>query len=518
MADQKLQIILEAKDQASSVIQKAGGAIKDNLGKISAVASVAAAGIAAFGKSSIDAYVESETAQRQLQTAIVNVSGGTMQQVAAINEVTGALQKKAGIDADALNTGAAQLATFGLQSDSVVNLTKTLADLTVNQDGVTAGAAQYEAQALNINKALLGSFGALEKQGIYFTEAQQKVLLYGTETEKVAAIQEGFSQNLKETTDTVAGTAEAMQGSLKQSIGDVSESIGAALLPAFTSLIESLQPVIDNFGKWAAENPELIATIVKIVGVVVATIAVLYPLSLAIGVVSTALAFLAANPIVLVIAAIVALGAAIYLLITNWEEVKVKALEVWAKIKEFVVDTLVSIGEAITKFGASIKEAIHNGMEGVKQAWTDGWNTLKGAVDTIGAGIMSVINGIINGISAAVGKIKELASAAMSAAKSVAGGAMGGASGGAKSSGKSGTRASGGNVYGGQSYLVGEKGPEQFSPGQSGRIIPNNRMGGGVNVSVNVSGNTVLGSNMRQFATMIGDQLMNELRMQIKLA
>lgn len=42
----------------------------------------------------------------------------------------------------------------------------------------------------------------------------------------------------------------------------------------------------------------------------------------------------------------------------------------------------------------------------------------------------------------------------------------------------SGARAEGGPVTGGQTYLVGEKGPELFVPGASGSIVPNGAMGG----------------------------------------
>jgi len=49
----------------------------------------------------------------------------------------------------------------------------------------------------------------------------------------------------------------------------------------------------------------------------------------------------------------------------------------------------------------------------------------------------------------------------------------------------SGTRAVGGQVTTGQSYLVGENGPELFRPGASGTIMPNNKVGGGSGVTVN---------------------------------
>jgi len=47
-----------------------------------------------------------------------------------------------------------------------------------------------------------------------------------------------------------------------------------------------------------------------------------------------------------------------------------------------------------------------------------------------------------------------------------------------------GVRAAGGPVSSGRSYLVGEKGPEMFTPGRSGTITPNHALGGGMNVTV----------------------------------
>jgi hypothetical protein len=51
-----------------------------------------------------------------------------------------------------------------------------------------------------------------------------------------------------------------------------------------------------------------------------------------------------------------------------------------------------------------------------------------------------------------------------------------------------GGRAAGGPVNAGTTYLVGERGPELFTPSGSGSIIPNNRLGGGgggINITVN---------------------------------
>lgn len=55
--------------------------------------------------------------------------------------------------------------------------------------------------------------------------------------------------------------------------------------------------------------------------------------------------------------------------------------------------------------------------------------------------------------------------------------------------------ANGGTVSGGTSYIVGEKGPELFTPGRSGSITPNDALGGtNVMVNVDASGSNVQGN------------------------
>ena len=62
-----------------------------------------------------------------------------------------------------------------------------------------------------------------------------------------------------------------------------------------------------------------------------------------------------------------------------------------------------------------------------------------------------------------------------------------------------GRRAAGGPVSGGSTYLVGEKGPELFTPSGSGVVIPNNKLGGGSSgasggSTTNITINTVTGN------------------------
>lgn len=58
-------------------------------------------------------------------------------------------------------------------------------------------------------------------------------------------------------------------------------------------------------------------------------------------------------------------------------------------------------------------------------------------------------------------------------------------------------RAMGGPVSGGSSYLVGERGPEIFTPAMSGTITPNNEIGGGVTVYQNINISTGVAQTVR---------------------
>ena len=79
-------------------------------------------------------------------------------------------------------------------------------------------------------------------------------------------------------------------------------------------------------------------------------------------------------------------------------------------------------------------------------------------------------------------------------------------------------KADGGPVTGGRSYIVGEKGPEMFTPSASGSITPNHQMSGGgggqtINMSINVSGVTDR-SDKRDLAREIGNMINEEIRRQ----
>ena len=132
----------------------------------------------------------------------------------------------------------------------------------------------------------------------------------------------------------------------------------------------------------------------------------------------------------------------------------------------------------------------------------------------------AVSDGIVNALTAAVEGTKSLADVASQTLRQVANillqfgvnTALGGIPGLGKFFG--GARASGGTVTGGRSYMVGEKGPELFTPGRTGSIAPSGSFGGtNVVVNVDASGSQAQGNqpNAKALGSAIGAAVQAEL-------
>ena len=131
----------------------------------------------------------------------------------------------------------------------------------------------------------------------------------------------------------------------------------------------------------------------------------------------------------------------------------------------------------------------------------------------------AVSDGIVNALTAAVEGTKSLADVASQTLRQVANillqfgvnTALGGLStvggtGSIFSKLFGGFRASGGTVTGGRSYMVGEKGPELFTPGRTGSIAPSGSFGG-ANVVVNVDASGTQAQGNQPNAKLLGQAI-----------
>jgi len=225
-------------------------------GKVAAVALAATAvAVVSFGVSAVNAYADAEKSQAQLEHAVIGVSHATQEQLVQTQALADALEKKGVLDGDNIKVGLAQLSTFGLSNKAVQGLGGSLADLAVNQFGASASGEQLSDSANMIAKALNGQFGVLEKSGIRFSNAQKNAIQFGTEMQKVDAINEGFAQNLKYTNDVALTTTEGKLAKMKVSFGNVQEAIGGVIANAITPLVTKLSDFVstDQFQAWVTK-------------------------------------------------------------------------------------------------------------------------------------------------------------------------------------------------------------------------------------------------------------------------
>lgn len=148
----------------------------------------------------------------------------------------------------------------------------------------------------------------------------------------------------------------------------------------------------------------------------------------------------------------------------------VKQRDPWVSLRSSVK----KYGDEASNVGAQISDAMTNAFKSAEDAFVGFVTTGKVSFSSLAVSILSDI-------------------ARIQARKAIAGFvdmAVGAFTGGSSTPALSGARAAGGPVTGGLSYLVGEKGPEIFTPSGSGAIIPNNRLGAGggdINISTNVN-------------------------------
>lgn len=562
---EKLTFIIEAEDRAKATLQSLEGSfgglqnkIKDNastIAGVTATAGVAFAGISALVMKTTGDFADAEKGALQLRHAVVNVSKATEEQYEATKNLVNELEKKGVLDGDNIAVGIAQLSTFGLSNKAVQALGGSLSDLAVNQFGVTASGDQLAQSANMIAKALNGQFGVLEKSGIRFTEAQKHAIEFGSEMEKVKAINEGFAQNLKYTNEVALQGLEGQMAKANVQVGNMSESIGGALAPALTQIVSSLAPFIQKVTEFVSEHPKMVAGIIAIVGGLTGLTVVLGTVALAMTVLTTV-----SLPIIGIIALIVlAIGAVVAIFIywdeiidqvSNgfliwaedakriWGDITAYFTQIWEGVKLFVVELINSIGLAFKTAWEAIKNATTVVFDFIKNYFTlwglatkvltlenmkaiyDGivsvWTSVKNFFASVWSDIKGVFQGAIDYINSLIDSFMAKVNSMVNAVKSV-GNTIGAGIGSAVSS-VTGIfkRATGGSVTPNTPYIVGENGAETFVPNSYGSILNQGQMAGlGGGITINISGNSFLGQE--GVAESIGDQLVKILRLNTKL-
>jgi len=342
----------------------------------------------------VRAAEEAEVADRRLANIAdsMNLFGASTDQVVKrMTEFADATMLATGVDDEIIKSTQAKLLTFkelAVTADDVGGAMDraTLAAL----DLAAAGFGEAEQNAVQLGKALqdpVKGITALGRAGVTFTDQEKAKIATLVESNKMLEAQDLILSAIE---TQVGGTAEATAtGSSKMSVafGEMSESIGKALLP----LVQTLVPVMVGFFNIVAENSGVVTVLAGIfAALAVAILAVNFALN--------------ANPIVKVITLIAALGAGIVLLINwlvglygGWDKL-FKDIATW--LAGFVIGFKNALN-AIGSFFASIFDALGGIARGAL-------NGILGFIEGYINFIISGVNGLLNLINRVLGAGKAI--------------------------------------------------------------------------------------------------------------
>jgi hypothetical protein len=342
----------------------------------------------------VRAAEEAEVADRRLANIAesMNLFGSSTDQVVKrMTEFADATMLATAVDDEIIKSTQAKLLTFA-------NLAKTAGDVGGAMDRATlaaidlaaAGFGEAEQNAVQLGKALqdpVKGITALGRAGVTFTEQEKEKIAVLVESGKVLEAQDMILSAIE---TQVGGTAEATAtGSSKMAVafGEMSESIGKALLP----LVQTLVPVMVGFFDIVAENSGVVTVLAGIfAALAVAILAVNFALN--------------ANPIVKVITLIAALAAGVVLLV-NW---LVTLYGGWDKLFKdlatWLVNFVAGFRIALSQIGGFF-EAVFATLGGIA----------RGALN----GVLGFIEGYINFIIAGVNGLLRLINRVLGAGKAI---------------------------------------------------------------------------------------------------
>lgn len=322
----------------------------------------------AFGRLSsvisgcVEANNQEQEASAKLAKVMRNTMGATDDQIARIKELASAQQALGVIGDETQVAGAQELGTYLSKAESLERLMPIMNDMLAQQYGLNA----TQEQAVNIGsllgKVMDGQVNALSRYGYKFDEAQEKILKYGTEEERVATLAEVIGQSVGGMNEALAETPEGRIRQTANSAGDLQERIGALvtevkarLVPVVDGAISLANKAIDYFERHRVMLGALAAAIAAVVLAVKGWVIVQ-------GILNVVMAM---NPIVLIIAAIIALIAAIVWVIScteGWSET-------WHNTMEYLKLTFSQLGSWLRLKWLEISDFLLSGFEVIEKGW-----------------------------------------------------------------------------------------------------------------------------------------------------
>ena len=195
--------------------------------------------------SAFDSCVQANQAQQEAETKLARVMRNTMDasdsQIESIKALASA-QQALGVVGDEIQlAGAQELGTYLEKTESLQKLIPVMNDMVAQQYGYNATQESAVNIATMMGKVMDGQVGALSRYGYKFDEAQEKILKYGTEAEKVATLAEVITESVGGMNAALAQTPEGRMKQVANRVGDLQERVGQL----YVRLQSAFAPVLD---------------------------------------------------------------------------------------------------------------------------------------------------------------------------------------------------------------------------------------------------------------------------------
>jgi hypothetical protein len=198
------------------------------------VAGAAAAAVARFGVTSVKAYADAEKAQARLADAYRKFPKLADANISSLRALNGELQKKTRFDDDATAAAQANLAMYDLTGQQITTLTPLVQDL------ASAMGTDVTDAAGSLGKAFLGNARALKAVGIDFKATGDKAKDFDTIVAALRTKVGGFAES-------EGKTAAGQLAIMNNAVGELQESVGQALIPALTQMVNVITPAVQGF-------------------------------------------------------------------------------------------------------------------------------------------------------------------------------------------------------------------------------------------------------------------------------
>jgi hypothetical protein len=389
----------------------------------------------------VKSAIEDEAAQAKLATTLTNVTGATDATIAATESWITQQGLALGITDDELRPALERL----VRSTGDVEEAQKLASLAFD---ISAGTGKsLEAVSNALGKAVDGNTASLGKLGIGIDAADLKTMSFD---EVTAALAETFGGQATEKAETFAGKMDR----LKLAFSEGQETVGSFVLDAITPMVTLfVDKVIPTLGTLASEIGTTLQPVFETLGTFFK---------------DTFLPGLTA----------------LYDYINKYVVPIFKAT--LTPVIQGVKNIFTAIGTAVsdnTGFFKLLGAGLTAFLVIAKPFATFIGTTFKIAFSGVALiidGVSKAIQGVVAGINGAISAVNLLISAYN---------IVNNLKPGSKDLPKIPKLAKGGMVNANSPYIVGEVGPELFVPSSGGRIVPNNKLGGGGgNIYINVSG------------------------------